>query len=215
MESNQPSPGCIRIDETNIYWTTSSMGTVAKVGIGGAPDTLASGRQGPVWCAVDTKRVYWAEKATGLVLSVPIAGGSVTTVASGQENPNSPVVAGTSLVWLTATGVVTAPIPVAENILGREFLADGPNKAWVTDITYIWTREGWLYVAVIVDLSSRMVVGWAMGERIDRQLCWTHLPWPSWPAIQRQGSSITPIAAVSMRVTTIAVHWSSTRWFAA
>ena len=61
--------------------------------------------------------------------------------------------------------------PIAENVLGRDFVAAAPNEAWVTDITYIWTREGWLYLAAIVDLYSRMVVGWAMSERIDRQLC--------------------------------------------
>lgn len=61
--------------------------------------------------------------------------------------------------------------PIAENVLDRNFIASAPNKAWVTDITYVWTREGWLYVSAIVDLYSRMVVGWAMSERIDRQLC--------------------------------------------
>lgn len=61
--------------------------------------------------------------------------------------------------------------PVAPNVLGRNFAAKAPNEAWVTDITYVWTREGWLYVAAILDLYSRLVVGWAMSERIDRQLC--------------------------------------------
>lgn len=61
--------------------------------------------------------------------------------------------------------------PVADNILARNFTANAPNEAWVTDITYLWTREGWLYVAAIVDLYSRMIVGWAMSERIDRELC--------------------------------------------
>jgi putative transposase len=61
--------------------------------------------------------------------------------------------------------------PIAENVVGRDFTATAPNEAWVTDITYVWTREGWLYVAAILDLYSRMVVGWAMSERIDRQLC--------------------------------------------
>ena len=61
--------------------------------------------------------------------------------------------------------------PIAENVLGRNFVAAAPNEAWVTDITYVWTREGWLYVAAIVDLFSRMVVGWAMSEHIDRKLC--------------------------------------------
>jgi transposase InsO family protein len=61
--------------------------------------------------------------------------------------------------------------PVAENVLGRAFTTTAPNEVWVTDITYVWTREGWLYVAAILDLYSRMVVGWAMSERIDRRLC--------------------------------------------
>ena len=60
--------------------------------------------------------------------------------------------------------------PVAPNILMRDFNVDAPNTAWVTDITYIATLEGWLYLAVILDLFSRRVVGYAMSERIDRAL---------------------------------------------
>ena len=60
--------------------------------------------------------------------------------------------------------------PVAPNILMRDFDVDAPNIAWVTDITYIATLEGWLYLAVILDLFSRRVVGYAMSERIDRAL---------------------------------------------
>lgn len=63
------------------------------------------------------------------------------------------------------------PFPIAENVVDRDFLVDEPNRIWVTDITYIWTREGWLYLAAIVDLYSRTVVGWAMSETIDRNLC--------------------------------------------
>ena len=61
-------------------------------------------------------------------------------------------------------------LPVAENVLDRKFEVDAPNVAWVTDITYVWTSEGWLYLAAILDLFSRRVVGFAMSERIDRQL---------------------------------------------
>ena len=61
-------------------------------------------------------------------------------------------------------------MPVAPNTLERKFDVDAPNKVWVTDITYIPTREGWLYLAAILDLFSRRVVGWAMGASIDRQL---------------------------------------------
>ena len=60
--------------------------------------------------------------------------------------------------------------PVAPNILNREFDVAAPNTAWVADITYLATLEGWLYLAVILDLFSRKVVGYAIRERIDRAL---------------------------------------------
>lgn len=56
--------------------------------------------------------------------------------------------------------------PVAPNVLARNFSAAAPDQAWVGDITYIWTREGWLYLAVLIDLFSRRVVGWSMSERL-------------------------------------------------
>lgn len=59
---------------------------------------------------------------------------------------------------------------VAPNLLNREFRADAPNAKWVSDTTYVWTAEGWLYVAVILDLFSRLVVGWAMSQINDEQL---------------------------------------------
>jgi putative transposase len=60
--------------------------------------------------------------------------------------------------------------PVAENLLDREFKVSEPDKVWVSDITYLWTDEGWLYLAIFLDLFSRMVVGWAMSERITSEL---------------------------------------------
>lgn len=60
--------------------------------------------------------------------------------------------------------------PIASDLLKRDFTASAPDKAYVTDITYIWTMEGWLYLAVVLDLFSRMVVGWAMSARIDTSL---------------------------------------------
>lgn len=62
------------------------------------------------------------------------------------------------------------PHPVAPNVVARDFLPPGPNRTWAGDITYVWTSEGWLYLAVVLDLFSRRVVGWSMSERIDRQL---------------------------------------------
>jgi len=62
-------------------------------------------------------------------------------------------------------------MPVAANVLARAFWAQGPNQAWVGDITFIHTGQGWLYLAVLLDLFSRRVVGWSMAQRIDRNLC--------------------------------------------
>ena len=59
---------------------------------------------------------------------------------------------------------------VAPNLLNREFNVEAPNKVWVTDITYIRTYEGWLFLAVIIYLFSRQVVGWSMSERINTGL---------------------------------------------
>jgi transposase InsO family protein len=61
-------------------------------------------------------------------------------------------------------------LPVADNVLGRQFDPAGANEAWVADITYIPTREGWLYLAAVEDLYSRQVVGWSMGEQVSSRL---------------------------------------------
>ena len=56
--------------------------------------------------------------------------------------------------------------PIAPNLLDRNFTAEGPNQVWVSDITYVGSRSGWLYLAVIIDLFSRMVVGWALSSSL-------------------------------------------------
>jgi putative transposase len=59
---------------------------------------------------------------------------------------------------------------VAANVLDRQFQADGPNQKWVADFTYIWTAEGWLYTAAVLDLYSRRIVGWSMQASMTSQL---------------------------------------------
>ncbi|MFQ5473134.1 MAG: IS3 family transposase, partial [Dehalococcoidia bacterium] len=54
-------------------------------------------------------------------------------------------------------------MPIAANTLDRQFCVDAPDRKWAGDITYVWTRQGWLYLAVVLDLFSRRVIGWAMG----------------------------------------------------
>jgi putative transposase len=62
------------------------------------------------------------------------------------------------------------PVAVAANVLDRSFEASAPNRKWTADFTYIWTAEGWLYVAVVMDLFSRCVVGWSMNASMTAQL---------------------------------------------
>ena len=60
--------------------------------------------------------------------------------------------------------------PIASNLIDQDFAASAPNQKWGVDISYVWTREGWLYLAVVIDLFSRRVVGWSVGDRLHRRL---------------------------------------------
>ncbi len=60
--------------------------------------------------------------------------------------------------------------PVAPDLIEQDFTAAAPNQKWVSDLTYVWTDEGWLYLAVIMDLYSRAIIGWSMGKRMTQQL---------------------------------------------
>ena len=60
--------------------------------------------------------------------------------------------------------------PIAENKLNRQFMPPAANVAWVSDITYIRTRSGWLYLAVVMDLYSRKIIGWAMASTMPAEL---------------------------------------------
>jgi transposase InsO family protein len=61
-------------------------------------------------------------------------------------------------------------MPVAPNLLERNFSPENPNRVWASDITYVWTKEGWLFLAVIIDLFSRQVVGWSLDKQMTREL---------------------------------------------
>ena len=61
-------------------------------------------------------------------------------------------------------------LPVAPNLLKRQFTVPEPNQAWVADITAIWTLEGWLYLAAVLDLYDRQVIGWAMADHMKTSL---------------------------------------------
>ena len=81
--------------------------------------------------------------------------------------------AGLVAVWkrkFVSTTDSNHALPVAENVLNRRFNPTEPNLAWVADISYIRTRSGWLYLAVVLELFSRKIIGWQMSEPIDAAL---------------------------------------------
>ena len=77
--------------------------------------------------------------------------------------------------------------PVYANELEQAFDVQQPNQAWVQDITYIWTSEGWLYLAIVIDLYSRKVVGWSMGTRMKAQLVCDALTMAIWQRKPKAG----------------------------
>ncbi len=78
-------------------------------------------------------------------------------------------------------------LPVAPNLLNQDFSAQRPNQKWVADITYLATDEGWLYLAVVLDLYTRKVVGWAMSERMTAKLTCDALRMALWRCKRPQG----------------------------
>ena len=103
--------------------------------------------------------------------------------------------------------------PIAPNVVQRQFEPSAPNEVWAGDVTYIATHEGWAYLAVLLDLCSRRVVGWAMSETNDTSLALAALiaPFAAAPAC-RPAWCTTPIAAALTRATTTARPSPSTRW---
>jgi putative transposase len=77
--------------------------------------------------------------------------------------------------------------PVFDNLLARQFDVPQPDQAYVADITYIWTQEGWLYLAVVIDLYSRKVVGWSMSSRMKAQLVCDALKMAIWQRRPKAG----------------------------
>ncbi|UQN10701.1 DDE-type integrase/transposase/recombinase [Deinococcus sp. QL22] len=101
------------------------------------------------------------------------------------------------------------PHPVAENLLNREFVAEQPNQKWVTDITYLPVAEGWMYLAVVMDLFSRKIVGWAMRATLQTELVVAALDMAQ--QIRRPGQGLLHHSdqEFNMRVASIDKHWSA------
>ena len=101
--------------------------------------------------------------------------------------------------------------PIAPNLLERDFDVDAANKVWVGDVTYIATREGWLYLAVLLDLFSRRVVGWATSATNDTQLALRALDQALVRDDLAPASCSTPTAAARTPAATTATRSTCTR----
>ena len=88
-------------------------------------------------------------------------------------------------------------LPVAANHLDQDFTPDGPDQKWATDMTYIPTAEGWLYLAVVLDLYSRRIVGWAMSDSLNSSWSLTPCRWRWQFADRHRAYCIIPIGAAT------------------
>jgi putative transposase len=113
-----------------------------------------------------SKRRYGSNKITKILKKTGIVCNRKTVAKLMQENNIKSIVN----KKFKATTNSKHKLPIFDNILDRQFIVPHPNYAWVGDITYIWTNEGWLYLATVIDLYSNKVIGFAMSDRINTQL---------------------------------------------
>ncbi len=111
-------------------------------------------------CRAGSPRVYRRLKAAGIVISEKFV----------EKRMKSMGLRARARRKFKATTNSNHALPVAPNLLNRDFTASAASQKWVGDITYLATPEGWLYLAVFIDLYSRKVVGWSMGERMTADL---------------------------------------------
>ncbi len=71
-------------------------------------------------------------------------------------------------------------LPIKLNLLARDFTASAPNQKWVGDITYVWTTQGWMYLAVVIDVYSRAVIGWSLQDHMTQELVCSALLMALW-----------------------------------
>jgi transposase InsO family protein len=98
----------------------------------------------------------------------------------------------------------------AGNLLDRQFMAEGPNRKWVADLTYLCTAEGWLYVAMVLDLLSRRGVGWSMSETMTTQLAPDALMMAIWRRADQMPCCITPTRAANRQARAFNAFWQTT-----
>lgn len=90
-------------------------------------------------------------------------------------------------------------LPIAKNVLNRDFTAENVNQKWVADLTYLWTQEGWLYLAAVLAVFSRRIVGWALAEHMREELVEDALQMALDVVVLLRVCYTTPTAAFNMR----------------
>lgn len=99
---------------------------------------------------------------------------------------------------------------IADNLPDRDFQADRPNQKWLADFTYLWTAEGWLYVAVVLDLFSRRIVGWSMKAERDAQLVMDALMMAVWRGGKADALLHVRTRAANTRASSSSASWPTT-----
>lgn len=115
---------------------------------------------------VSSRRLYGSPKITRVLRDEGIRVGQKTVASIMRENK----LRSRTVRKYKATTNSKHNHPVHDNVLNQTFQAERPNEVWMADITYVWTTEGWLYVASILDLFTRKIVGWRAGSRMTKEL---------------------------------------------
>ena len=108
--------------------------------------------------------------------------------------------------------IIQAFLLAPPNILDRNFDVVAPDKVWTTDITYVWTLEGWLYVAIVPDLFSRQIVGWAIDDHMQTSLCIRALQMAFWRRKPERGLLHHSDQGANMPVMITVNTWLSWEW---
>jgi putative transposase len=115
---------------------------------------------------LSSRRLYGSPKITKLLLEEGVRVGQKTVARIMRENG----LKSRTVRKYKATTNSKHNHPVHDNVLNQTFKAERPNQVWMSDITYVWTAEGWLYVASIMDLFTRKIVGWKADSRMTKEL---------------------------------------------
>jgi transposase InsO family protein len=120
---------------------------------------------------VESRGIYESPKITKVLNSKGIKVSEKTITRIMKENQ----IRSKTVRKYKATTNSKHTLPVYPNLLNQEFKVNQPGKVWVTDTTYIWTKEGWLYLVTVIDLFSRRNIGWQMDKRMTKELVFTAL----------------------------------------